>query len=167
MKTLNNVLVAVVAVVGVAGVLAACGGGTKKEETTPVAETSMPAASDKPLFERLGGLEAISAVVDEFLANVTADNRINARFANVDAKHLRQMLIDQICDATGGGPIVGCKYAGKGMVEVHTGMKITDEEFNALVEDLVKALDKFKVPEKEKGELLGALGGMKGDIVNK
>ena len=142
----------------------ACAGGNKKE-TAPPAETAAP--SDKPLFERLGGLDAISAVVDEFLANVVADARINARFANADAKHLRQMLIDQICDATGGGPIVGCKYTGKSMVEVHTGMKITDEEFNALVEDLVKALDKFKVPEKEKGEVMAFVATLKKDIVEK
>ena len=147
--------------------LAACGGGAKKDSTTPAGGA---AASDQPLFTRLGGLDAISAVVDEFLANVLADARINARFAadatdKEAAKHFRQMLIDQICEATGGGPIVGCKYTGKNMVEAHKDMKITDDEFNALVEDLVKALDKFKVPEREKSELLGALGGMKGDIV--
>jgi hemoglobin len=53
------------------------------------------------------------------------------------------------------------------MKDTHTGMKITDAEFGALVEDLVKSLDKFKVPAQEKSELLGALGGMKGDIVNR
>ena len=53
------------------------------------------------------------------------------------------------------------------MVDAHKGMKITDVEFTALVEDLVKALDKFKVPKAEKDELLGALGGMKKDIVGK
>ena len=151
-------------------VVCACGGAKKESSTTP--EGGGAAAADKPLFTRLGGLDAISAVVDEFIKNVVADARINARFGNevtdpTAAKHFRQMLIDQICEATGGGPIVGCKYTGKNMVEAHTGMKITDAEFTALVDDLVKALDKFKVPEKEKGELLGALGGMKGDIVNK
>jgi hemoglobin len=161
MKLLNLVLVASLS-------LSACGGGSKKESTVP--EGGAAAASDKPLFERLGGLDAISAVVDAFLANVVADNRINARFANdvtdpEALKHFRQMLIDQICEATGGGPIVGCKYTGKSMPDAHKDMKITEDEFNALVEDLVKALDKYKVPEKEKGELLGALGGMKNAIV--
>ena len=70
-------------------------------------------------------------------------------------------LVDQICEATGGP----CKYTGKSMKESHTGMNVKEEHFNALVEDLVKSLDKFKVGEKEKGEPLGALGGMKGDIV--
>jgi hemoglobin len=148
--------------------LSACGGGAKKDATTPEGAT----ASDRPLFERLGGLDAISKVVDAFLANCVADNRINARFANdvtdpEALKHFRQMLIDQICEATGGGPIVGCKYTGKSMPDAHKDMKITEDEFNALVEDLTKALDQYQVPEREKGELLGALGGMKGDIVDK
>ena len=51
------------------------------------------------------------------------------------------------------------------MRTAHKGMNITDAQFNALVEDLVKTLDKFKVPEKEKGELLGVLGPMKPQIV--
>lgn len=117
----------------------------------------------KSLFDRLGGQKAIEGVVKEFLANVIADKRINKRFAKSDAKKLQQHLVDQVCEATGGP----CKYKGKSMAESHKGMKITDAEFTALVEDLVKALDKFKVPKTEKDELLGALGGMKGDIVGK
>jgi len=71
------------------------------------------------------------------------------------------MLVDQICQATGGP----CTYKGQTMLAAHKGMKITDAEFTALVEDLVKSLDKFKVGAPEKNELLSALGGMKGDIV--
>ena len=126
-------------------------------------ETQKPVTSDKPLYERLGGQDAITAVVDDFVANIAADGMINARFANTDIPHLKQMLVEQICSATGGP----CKYSGKSMVEAHTGMKITDAEFGALVADLKKTLDKFKVPAREQGELLGALGAMKPDIVNK
>ncbi len=72
-------------------------------------------------------------------------------------------LVDQICQASGGP----CKYTGKDMKSAHAGMGVTSADFNALVEDLVGALDKFKVGEKEKGELLGALGPMKSDIVTK
>ena len=138
--------------------LVACGGG-KKEGTTTTGGGS--ATADKPLYDRLGGKDAITAVVDDFVANIAADARINSFFANADIPHLKTMLVDQICEASGGP----CKYTGKTMKESHTGMGVKDEHFNALVEDLVKALDKFKVPEKEKGELVGALGGMKGDIV--
>jgi hemoglobin len=117
--------------------------------------------ADKSLYERLGKLDAIKAVTHEFVGNVAADKRINKFFAKTDVKKLEGNLVDQICEATGGP----CKYKGKSMKDAHKGMKITEADFNALVEDLVKALDKFKVGEKEKGELLGALGGMKGDIV--
>jgi hemoglobin len=72
-------------------------------------------------------------------------------------------LVDQICEASGGP----CKYTGKDMKTAHAGMGITDADFNALVEDLVATLDKFKVPAKEKSELLAVLGPMKKDIVTR
>jgi hemoglobin len=113
------------------------------------------------LYERLGGKPAITAVVDDFVGNVASDTRINQRFAGADIPRLKARLVDQVCEATGGP----CKYTGASMRDAHKGMKITEAEFNALVEDLTKSLDKFKVPAREKGELLGALGGMKADIV--
>jgi hemoglobin len=135
--------------------LAACGGGKKGGDTTTT-------ASNKTLYERLGGQDAIKAVVKDFVEeNVAKDTRINARFANSDIPHLEQMLTEQICAGTGGP----CKYTGKNMKEAHTGMKITEDEFNALVEDLKKSLDKFKVPAQEQQDLLGVLGPMKPDIV--
>lgn len=122
----------------------------------------------KSLYSRLGGKKAISAVVDQFIANVVADDRINKFFADAakDPKRvskLKNNLVDQICQASGGP----CKYKGKDMKTAHKGMGVSEADFNALVEDLVKALDHFKVGETEKNELLGALGPMKGDIVEK
>lgn len=123
---------------------------------------------DPTLYTRLGGIEAISAVTDKFLTNVASDNVINARFEGAVANPsrlqlLRNNLIDQIC-AGAGGP---CQYKGKTMVQAHTGMNITAAEFNALVGDLVAALDFYNVPEKEKNELLGVLGPLQSDIVGK
>ncbi len=113
------------------------------------------------LYERLGGLPYIQAVVDDFVANVAADSRINQRFAKTDIPRLKKNLVDQICAASGGP----CQYTGRDMKTTHTGMKITEAEWNATVEDLVKTLDKYKVGEAEKNELLGLLGSMKNDIV--
>jgi hemoglobin len=140
-----------VGVVMVAGTVTGCvtGGGQMAEPT---------------LYKRLGGREAISLVVADFVANVAADDRINARFKGLNPvamEKLKSNLADQMCEASGGP----CAYLGRDMKTVHTGMKVTDAEWNATVEALVKSLDKFKVPAKEKGELLALLGPMKADIV--
>ncbi len=140
--------------VAVAALVAGCaGGGMQGDKMT---------MEKKSLYDRLGGKPAITAVVDDFIGNVAGDTRINKRFANTDIPRLKRMLVDQICQASGGP----CTYTGASMKDAHKGMKITDPEFNALVEDLVKSLDKFKVGAQEKNDLLGALGGMKPDIVN-
>lgn len=115
----------------------------------------------KSLYDRLGGKTAISAVVDQFVANVGADSRINGRFATADISRLKGHLVDQVCMTTGGP----CAYKGRDMKTTHAGMKISNGDFGALVEDLVKTLDSFKVPAQEKAELLGLLGPMEKDIV--
>jgi hemoglobin len=116
----------------------------------------------KSLYDRLGGKPAITAVVDDFIGNVAGDTRINKRFATADIPRLKAMLVNQICQASGGP----CTYTGASMKDAHKGLKIADGEFNALVEDLIKSLDKFKIGAQEKNDLLGALGGVKPDIVN-
>jgi len=145
-------------------VLAACGDKQQAADTAaaaaPVADTAAPAAP-KSLYDRLGGKDAITVVIDDFVTNVAADKRINARFAKTNIPHLKQMLVEQVCQATGGP----CTYTGKSMKDAHKGMKITEAEFNALVEDLAMSLDKHNVAVADKSELLTALGGMKGDIV--
>ncbi|MDG4550978.1 MAG: group 1 truncated hemoglobin [Candidatus Contendobacter sp.] len=122
-----------------------------------------PTPAKTTLYERLGGQPAINAVVDDFVANVAADKRINRFFANANIPRLKRLLGEQIC-AGAGGP---CTYTGKDMKTAHAGMGITDAQFNALVEDLVKSLDKFKVPAKEQQELLAVLGPMRKDIVTR
>lgn len=123
-------------------------------------------AKEKSLYDRLGGKKAIAAVVDEFVGHVAADARINSFFAATasDPKRLAMFkghLADQICEAAGGP----CKYTGKDMKSAHMGMHVKGADFDALVGDLVWALDKLKVGAHEKDQLLGALGPMKTDIV--
>jgi hemoglobin len=122
-----------------------------------------PPNEQATLYQRLGGKEAITAVVNDFIANVAADERINGQFANANIPRLKEKLVEQICAGTGGP----CTYTGRDMKTVHAGMNITEGQFNALVEDLVKSLDKFDVPVREKNELLAVLGPMKRDIVTR
>jgi hemoglobin len=125
---------------------------------------SAPPAPAPSVYRQLGGREGIAMIVDDFVANVVADNRINERFKSLQpaqVSKLKSNLADQICDATGGP----CAYLGRDMKTVHRGMKITDGEWNATVEALGKALDKNNVPAGAKTALLGALGPMKADIV--
>ena len=139
--------------------IAACGGG-KKADTSTTAQ-----ASSKSLYDRLGGVDAIKAVVKDFVEEqVAKDPRINAKFfANADIPKLEEHLTNQICEATGGP----CKYTGRSMKEAHTGMGVDEAAFGALVEDLKKSLAKFNVPQPEQDELIGALAKMHDDIVEK
>jgi hemoglobin len=136
---------------------AACGGSKKSNTTTTATQTE-----SKSLYDRLGGVDAIKAVVKDFVEErVAKDNRINARFMNTDIPKLEGLLTDQICAATGGP----CTYTGRNMKETHAGMHITEAEFTALVEDLQASLNKFNVGKAEQDELIGALAKMHDDIV--
>ncbi len=115
----------------------------------------------RSLYDRLGGKEAVVAVVDDFVARAAADSRINAKFGRTDVPRLKAMLVEQVGEATG-GPV---KYSGRGMRETHDHMGVTAGEFDALVADLVATLNQFKVPTAEQQELLGILGSLRGDIV--
>lgn len=154
-----------VSVLGIAlAVLAspACSRDAKQQadaDTTPAAMADT--AATRSLYDRLGGKSAITAVIDTFVARVAADTRINKKFAHSNIPRVKAMLVDQVCAQTGGP----CTYTGRTMKEAHRNMRVTEGEFNALVEDLVAGLNVFKVPKAEQDELLAALGSMKGDIV--
>lgn len=120
-------------------------------------------AADKTLYERLGGKAALQAVVGELWNNVAADARINGRFKHTKPEAFGGQLVDFLCQASGGP----CQYQGKDMKSAHTGMKLTDAEFNALAEDTTKALNKFKVPAKEQSEVIGMLASLKGDVIGR
>src|SRR5207245_6667871 len=83
------------------------------------------------LYERLGGKPAITAVVDDFVGRVAADNRINGKFANANIPRLKMLLVEQICQASGGP----CTYAGRDMKTAHAGRGSNGSEFDALVGD--------------------------------
>ena len=109
------------------------------------------------LFWRLGGMNALTAAVDATIPASKADPRLAGRLSG----GCRDKLIEQLCAATGGP----CTYTGRDMKSAHSGMNITEAEFGAVAENLIKTLDKFGVPAREKNELVGLVAPMKGDIV--
>jgi len=125
---------------------------------------NMPA--EKSLYQRLGGYDALAVVTDEFITRLATDAQLGRFFTGLsnDSKvRVRQHVIDFLCVATGGP----CKYTGRDMRTAHTGLNISEADWNKSVEYLVETLDKFKVPEKEKSQVLGAISGLKADIVGR
>jgi hemoglobin len=130
------------------------------------ANASSNQGSEKSLYQRVGGYDALAAVVDDFIGRLVSDKRFEkffAGFSNDSKKRIRQHILDQFCVATGGP----CVYLGRDMKTTHAGVGITEADWDAAAKHLVASLDKFKVPEKEKGELLAFVTSLKKDIVEK
>jgi len=124
------------------------------------------ADADKPLFERLGGMPAVEAVVGDLVDRILLDQRVNGWFAHASSSPeataaYKSTLSDFVCQSVGGP----CEYQGRDMAAAHTGRAITGDAFNAVVEDLIASLAKYNVPQQEQDDLLGLLGGLKPDIV--
>ena len=116
------------------------------------------------LYKRLGGYDAIAAVTDDFIPRLATDPLLAKFFAghSVDSKkHLRQLVVEKVCEATGGP----CFYTGRTMKEAHNGLGITEEQWAASNKHFVETLEKFNVPKKEQDELLAIITSLKGDIV--
>lgn len=126
-----------------------------------------PVAAQQPdtLYKRLGGYDAIAAVVDNFVPRLVKDPMLGKYFVHSQdtLMHIRQLAVDMICAATGGP----CVYIGRDMKTAHKGLGISAAEWDATVKHLVATLDQFKVPAKEKDELLKVVGTLRADIVER
>lgn len=130
----------------------------------------MPANAASPhtsLYERLGGVYAIAAVVDDFIERIMVDPRLNAN-AKVDEAHHRvskagfkYLVTEMVCWATGGPQ----KYTGKTMRDSHLHLEITEQEWQAFLDDFRQTLAKFQVPKAEQAELFAIVDSTKKDIV--
>ncbi len=124
------------------------------------------AAMEKSLYERLGGYEAISAVVNDFAEKLFIDPQVGPFFKGMGTDTRQSFIqknINLVCNVTGGP----CKIISRPARTIHTGLGITESDFNVVVNHLVDTLDKFKVPAKEKQELLAIIGSLKPDIVGR
>ena len=127
-----------------------------------------PAPSQEPptLYKRLGGYDALAAVTDDFVGRLVADKQLSRFFSGVSTdsrKRIRQLVLDQLCAATGGP----CIYIGRSMRTSHEGLGITEEDWKISVKLLTDTLDKFKVPKAEKDDLFKILITLRPDIVEK
>jgi hemoglobin len=127
-------------------------------------ETELP--KGETLYNRLGGIHAIAQVVDDFVERIWVNEVLNANPKNKQAMGiskpaLKYLATELTCQAVGGPQ----KYTGRSLKEVHSGLNISEKEWDAMVEDFKATLNKFNVPTKEQAELLEVIGGVKGDIV--
>lgn len=129
--------------------------------------TTVASSAQAPaLYKRLGGYDAIAAVTDDFIGRLATDAQLAKYFVGhgTDSKErIRQHVVDFLCVATGGP----CVYKGRDMKTAHAGLGISESDWNKGVMHLVATLDKFKVPQKEKDDLLAAASGLMKDIVEK
>lgn len=147
--------------IGFCALLAAGCAGTPPAKSTAREKPAATAAKSDALYRALGGQPGITKVVDAALGEIHGDVRINLFFEKTDMADLRRLLIEQICAATGGP----CEYTGRSMEEAHSGLNLTNADFDAFVEDLVRAMDKEKVPKDLQKQLLALLGPMRPEVV--
>jgi hemoglobin len=153
----------------VGGAFAACGPKKPPVEPEPTeapedAGPPVDAAPPPTLYDKLGGKDGVAGIVDSFVADITTDKVVNKFFPkSKKLDHFKQMLADQICHEAGGP----CTYTGKSMKEAHKGMGITDVQFAAVIQDLTLALEEKNVSKEDTQALLGKLGAMQDDIVEK
>jgi len=131
-----------------------------------LAEAPKPAdapvvSPDGSLYRAFGGRDGLERVVGDMYANINADDRIKGFFEPAKEPHTKAMLVEQLCQITGGG----CTYSGKDMEKVHREMGITRADFDALVEDLQKAMTKNHIPFAAQNRLLAALAPQNRAIV--
>jgi hemoglobin len=150
----------VAAIVLSLSLMAGCA-GTAQTKNAAVPAQAVPAKASDELYRALGGEAGIARVVDAALAEVHNDLRINILFEKTDLADLRRLLIEQICAATGGP----CTYTGRSMEEAHSGLNLTDADFDAFVDDLVRAMNATKVPPERQKQLLDLLGPMRPEVV--
>jgi hemoglobin len=144
--------------------------GCKSADMTPAPSSAAAPAATAPsadsLYKRLGGYDAIAAVTDDFLARMISDKQLGRYFVGLSQSSretLREHVIEFLCFEAKGP----CLYVGRDLGEAHTGLNITESDWQVAVRHLTASLDKFHVPQREKNDLIGAIANFKEDIVGK
>lgn len=138
------------------------------EATEGMMEDTMAEQDNRSLYARLGGVYSIATVVDDFIDRIMADERLNANPLVDEAHHrvapagFKYLVTEMVCWATGGPQI----YTGRSMAVSHHHLQITDQEWEAFLDDFQQTLDKFGVPEREQDELKAIVLSTRTDIVS-
>ena len=123
--------------------------------------SSSTSDEEASLYDRIGGTEGITEVIDTFVGFAAADDMINGRFTDVDIPNFKRLMVEQVCEATGGP----CTYSGRSMLEAHRGMGVTETEFEIVAGHFSHAMKEVGVGDEEHDIIMGVLAGMHDDIV--
>ncbi len=147
-RTLRTTATLLAAALGAALVLLPAGGHARQDDS---------------LFDDLGGRDGLTRIVAASERIWLADERIRATFDESNMDRLGRLLIDQLCQLSGGG----CVYSGQDMSKAHRGLHLRTAQFNALAEDMQDAMDRLRVAPATQNRLMALLAPMHRDIVTR
>jgi hemoglobin len=116
---------------------------------------------NRTLYEEMGGQQAIVQLADHFVMEIASDNRVLPRFLDSSVERFREKIIEHFCWVADGP----CEYTGDSMIRVHAGMDISSAEFNAVVENLIAAMDKTGIALSAQNQLLERLALLRPEIM--
>jgi len=114
------------------------------------------------LYRDLGQQAGIERLIDGLLDNIARDDRIFPKFRDANIDRLRGKLIEKFCSLSGGP----CEYTGASLSQAHGGLHITEAEFNALVEDLIDAMESQHIAVSTQNRLLAVLAPLRPQILH-
>jgi hemoglobin len=121
------------------------------------------ARADDSLYRDFGEREGLVKIIDDATGRWVGDERIKDTFDNINLVRFKRLLVDQLCELTGGP----CHYKGRDMYHAHKGLALNNAQFNALVEDLQLAMDTYGIPFRTQNRLLAMLAPMQRDVVTR
>ncbi|RUO49566.1 group I truncated hemoglobin [Pseudidiomarina donghaiensis] len=127
------------------------------------ANSDTTAARSTALYDELGGHDGIRQMMETFVLNIAEDERVVHHFVNADIERFHTQISEHICELSGGP----CTYKGASMPEVHKGMNISRAEFNAIVENLITAMETHDVAVSTQNRLLAILAAMHNDVIQR
>ncbi|MFY8328788.1 group I truncated hemoglobin [Pseudoalteromonas sp. ZZD1] len=119
-------------------------------------------ASKLSLYQQLDGQEGIERLVDSFINQIGTDDTILPYFTHANVAHFRAGFITHLCAITNGP----CEYKGDNMVDIHTGMHISERDFNRVVDLLINAMDEQHISHSVQNQVLAKMAPLRSEIIN-